>query len=553
MQDDEQPQTIPALLAYASERFPEREAVVDGDTRLSFVELTAQVRGVAAGLIARGVKHGDAVAIWAPNNYRWIVSALAAAAIGAPMVPLNSRYRGIEAHEILRRANVKALFAAEGFLNTDYPALLVDGAAQLGFTDEAPLVAGLPQLQTIICLPTDESGPTHAAGAGSLDLLGWDELTALGSTVDPAEVTSRAESVQAHDVADIVFTSGTTGRSKGVISAHRQTLGVAVAWAQGAQVGPDDRYLIISPFSHTFGYKVGILVCLATGAAIYPMPVFDLDETVRLLREERITVLPGAPTIHQSILDHPQRPDASELSWRLAVLGSAMVPARLLERLREEAQVEQVTTAYGLSEAVVVTMCKLDDSHETISNTCGVPTAGFEVMIVDPEGNHVPAGTAGEILVRGENVMIGYLDDPEATDNAIDQDGWLHTGDMGMFNDHGYLSIVDRIKDMFTVGGFNVYPAEVENTISSLSGVVACAVVGQPDARMGEVARAFVEVLPHAELTAEQVVAHCKRWLANYKVPRTVEITDRLPRNAMGKILKRELRPVAQPVGGAGA
>lgn len=553
MQDDEQPQTIPALLAYATERFPDREAVVDGDTRLSFDELSAQVRSVATGLIARGVKPGEPVAIWAPNNYRWVVAALAAAAIGAPMVPLNSRYRGIEAHEILRRAKVKALFAAEGFLNTDYPAMLAEGAAQLGFTDEALIVSGLPELATIIYLPSDVSGSMQAAATSAPVLLSWDELTALGSTVDPAEVASRAEAVQAHDVADIVFTSGTTGRSKGVVSAHRQTLGVAVAWAEGAQVGPDDRYLIISPFSHTFGYKVGILVCLATGATIYPMSVFDLDETVRLLREERITVLPGAPTIHQSILDHPQRPDPSELSWRLAVLGSAMVPARLLERLREEMKVEQVTTAYGLSEAVVVTMCGLDDSHGTISNTCGVPIAGFEIRIVDLDGNELPAGTAGEILLRGENVMIGYLDDQEATNNAIDSEGWLHTGDMGVFNDHGYLSIVDRIKDMFTVGGFNVYPAEVEKTISSLHGVVASAVVGQPDERMGEVARAYVEVLPDAALTAEQVIAHCKRWLANYKVPRTVEITERLPRNATGKILKRELRPVAQPVGGARA
>lgn len=552
MQHDEQPQTIPVLLAHAVKRFPDREAVVDGDTRLSFAELAAQVRTVAAGLISRGVKHGECVAIWAPNNYRWVVSALAAAAIGAPIVPLNSRYRGVEAHEILRRAKVKALFAAEGFLNTDYPALLVDGAARLGYTEQAPLVAGLPQLQTIISLPTDEDS-TQAPSAAALPLLGWDELTALGSTVDPAEVASRAKAVQADDVADIVFTSGTTGRSKGVISAHRQTLGVAVAWAQGAQVGPEDRYLIVSPFSHTFGYKVGILVCLATGAAIYPMPVFDLDETVRLLRDERITVLPGAPTIHQSILDHPQRPDGSELSWRLAVLGSAMVPARLLERLRGEAKVEQVTTAYGLSEAVVVTMCKLDDSPETISNTCGVPTAGFEIRIVDPEGKPAAAGIAGEILVRGDNVMIGYLDDPESTEKAIDPDGWLHTGDMGIVNDHGYLSIVDRIKDMFTVGGFNVYPAEVEKTISSLDGVVASAVIGQPDERMGEVARAYVEVLPNTELTAEQVIVHCKRWLANYKVPRTVEITNSLPRNAMGKILKRELRPVAQPAGGTGA
>ncbi len=556
MQELEQPQTIPSLMAYAAEHYPDKEAIVDGNTRMTYLELAAQVRSVAAGLIACDIKHGDRVAIWAPNSYRWVVAALAAASIGAPMVPLNSRYRGIEAHEILLRADAKTLFVAEGFLGTDYPALLLEAAAQLGHTDSAPLVPGLPVLQRIISMPfTDDPLQTPGSdnSAPTLPLLSWDDLLTQAARTPQHEVALRAREVHRDDIADIVFTSGTTGRSKGVISAHRQTIAVGTAWAAHAQIVPDDRYLIVSPFSHTFGYKVGVLVCLATGAAMYPMSVFDLDEAVRLLRQEQVTVLPGVPTIHQSILDHPQRPPASELSWRLAVLGSAMVPERLLQRLRDEAQVEQVTTAYGLSEAVVVAMCRPGDSPERISSTCGLPTAGFEVRIVDPGGDPVPTGATGEIVVRGDNVMLGYLDDPEATARAIGPNGWLHTGDMGVLNEDGYLTIVDRIKDMFTVGGFNVYPAEVENTISSLDGVVACAVVGEQHPLMGEVAKAYVEVLPHSGLTPENVVDHCKRWLANYKVPRTVEITDRLPRNPMGKILKRELRPTAQTIGGAHA
>lgn len=551
MHSHEQPQTIPALVAYAAEHFTDREALVDGPVRLNFAELAEQVRQASAALIASGVKHGDKVAIWAPNTARWVIAALAATSVGAAMVPLNSRYRGVEAHQILSRAEARVLFVAEGFLDTSYTRLLVDGAAQLGYTDESHVVPGLPKLKTLVSLPAGPSGaPVDSA---VLPLASWDDFLASGLGVDPALVAERAAQVTADDVADVIFTSGTTGRSKGVVSAHRQSLGVSYAWAGHAQISAEDRYLVISPFSHTFGYKVGILVCLATGAAIYPMATFDLDETVRLLREEKISVIPGAPTIHQSILDHPDFPAAEETNWRLAVLGSAMVPDRLLERLRTEAQVQQLTTAYGLSEAVVVTMCRPGDSAHTVTTTAGRPTAGFEVRVVDTGGRNVPAGTPGEILVRGENVMLGYLDDPQATAKAIDADGWLHTGDMGKINEDGYLSIVDRIKDMFTVGGFNVYPAEVENTIGSLDGVSACAVLPQPDARMGEVAHAVVEVLAGSQLTEQDVITHCRKWLANYKVPRTVEITAQLPRNAAGKILKRNIRPLAPTSAGANA
>ncbi|GGL86267.1 AMP-binding protein [Glutamicibacter protophormiae] len=551
MQSHEQPQTIPALVAYAAEHFTDREALVDGPARLSFAELAEQVRQTSAALIASGVKHGDKVAIWAPNTARWVIAALAATSVGAAMVPLNSRYRGIEAHQILSRAEARVLFVAEGFLDTSYTRLLVEGAAQLGYTDEAHVVPGLPKLKTLVSLPAGESGAP--VGTAVLPLAGWDDFLAAGLGADPALVAERAAQVTAEDIADVIFTSGTTGRSKGVISAHRQSLGVSYAWADHAQITEEDRYLVVSPFSHTFGYKVGILVCLATGAAIYPMATFDLDATVRLLREEKISVIPGAPTIHQSILDHPNFPAAEETNWRLAVLGSAMVPDRLLERLRTEARVQQLTTAYGLSEAVVVTMCRPGDSAHTVTSTAGRPTAGFEVRVVDTAGRNVPAGTAGEVLVRGENVMLGYLDDPEATAKAIDADGWLHTGDMGKLNEDGYLSIVDRIKDMFTVGGFNVYPAEVENTIGSLDGVSACAVLPQPDDRMGEVAHAVVEVLPGSQLTEQDVITHCRKWLANYKVPRSVEITAQLPRNAAGKILKRSIRPLAPASAGARA
>jgi acyl-CoA synthetase (AMP-forming)/AMP-acid ligase II len=271
---------------------------------------------------------------------------------------------------------------------------------------------------------------------------------------------------------------------------------------------------------------------LARGATILPQLTFDIRETLRLIETERITVLPGAPTIYQVLLDAPERANHDLSSLRLAVTGAAPVPVPLVERMRKELTFDAVLTAYGLTEAVVATMSRPEDDAELVSNFSGRVTAGFEVEL----------GQDDEILLRGPNVMLGYLDDPEATAKAIDADGWLHTGDVGVLNERGYLRIVDRIKDMYVCGGFNVYPAEVEQVLSRLDGVVEAAVVGVPDNRLGEVGKAFVRKRPDSELSTEDVVAHCERELANYKRPRYVDFVAELPRNLSGKVLKRVLR-----------
>ncbi len=330
------------------------------------------------------------------------------------------------------------------------------------------------------------------------------------------------------DVADILFTSGTTGRSKGAMSAHRQTVGVARAWAELGGVREDDRYLVVNPFFHSFGYKIGIVVGLLTGCTLYPVATFDVEETMRLIEEERITVFPGAPTLYQSLLTAPGRADRDLSSLRLAVTGAAVVPVVLIERMREELAIDQVVTAFGMTEAVVVTMCRDGDSAETVATTNGRAIPGMETRI----------GADGELLVRGEHVMLGYLDDPAATREAIDEDGWLHTGDIGSLDAQGNLSITDRLKDMYISGGFNVYPAEVEQALLRMDGVTDVAVVGVPDERMGEVGKAFVV----GTVRPEDVIAFAKERLANFKVPRQVALVDALPRNLSGKVLKTELR-----------
>ena len=267
------------------------------------------------------------------------------------------------------------------------------------------------------------------------------------------------------------------------MSAHRQTIGVARAWAELGGVRQDDRYLVVNPFFHSFGYKVGIVVGLLTGCTLYPVATFDLDETMRLIESERITVFPGAPTILPSLLNAPGRADRDLSSLRLAVTGAAVVPVVLIERMRDELAIDQVVTAFGMTEAVVVTMCREGDSAETVATTCGRAIPGMETRIAEQ---------SGELLVRGDYVMLGYLDDEAATAEAIDADGWLHTGDIGIARRAGNLAITDRLKDMYISGGFNVYPAEVEQALVRMDGVADVAVVGVPDERMGEVGKAYV-------------------------------------------------------------
>jgi len=473
--------TIPAALAAAATRFADSPALIDPPVRLTYRELHERVRGVAGGLHALGVRPGDRVAICAPNTHHWVEAALGTLYLGAVLVPVNTRFTAPEMTDVLTRSKASVLFVVGPFLGRDRAAELPDFAGT---------VIRLPDLPTAADLPPIDVSPD--------------------------------------DVSDILFTSGTTGRSKGAMSAHRQALAVADAWATHAGLCAEDRYLVVNPFFHSFGYKAGILACLLRGAAIVPQAVFDVDTTLSLIERERITVLPGPPTLFHSLLDRASDADLSSL--RIAVTGAAVVPVTLVERMRS--LFDTVLTAYGLTEAVVATMCRADDSLETVAHTCGRPMADFELRIGDRD----------EVLLRGPNVMLGYLDDPDATAAAIDAGGWLHTGDVGSVDDAGNLRITDRLKDMYVCGGFNVYPAEVEQALARLDGVADAAVIGVPDARLGEVGLAFVVPRDGTALSADEVVAFCRERLANYKVPRRVEFRDSLPRNASGKVLKHVLR-----------
>ena len=541
------PQTTVEALAQAATRFGEREALVDGDVRMDFETLRTEVHDVARALLALDVQRGARVALWAPNTHHWVLFALAVHCVGGTLVPINTRFTGHEALDVVERTQADVLALPDRFLGTDRLQQLRAAADPAGMTEDAgdtAPVPGLAYLRHVVLLPGDAAeGADHGdATRPEVGVLGWDDLMPRAATVSRQRLEERSGQVGPDDVSDVLFTSGTTGRSKGAVSTHRQAMAVADAWAECGELSEHDRYLVINPFFHSFGYKAGILAALSRGAAVVPQATFDIGETMRAIDRERITVLPGPPTIYQSILNAPERDSIDTSSLRLAVTGAAMVPVALVERMRRDLSFDTVLTAYGLTEAVVVTMCRPGDDPDTISRTSGRATADFEIRITGREGDDLGPGEDGEVLLRGPNVMQGYLDDPEATAEAIDPDGWLHTGDVGNLDDRGYLTLTDRLKDVFTSGGFNVYPAEVEQVLARLDDVVESAVVGVPDERLGEVGRAFVVLRDGASTTEDDIAAFCAERLANYKRPRYVDLVDSLPRNAGGKVLKRDLR-----------
>jgi acyl-CoA synthetase (AMP-forming)/AMP-acid ligase II len=525
--------TIPGVLRRAAEEFPDAEAVVDGASRLTYAQLRSRVREAAKAFIALGAEPGDRIGIWAPNGLRWIVTALGAVSAGVVVVPVNTRYKGEEARWLLGRSRVRALFVEDGFLGSGYLGMLaVEGGTAGGTAGDAGVggTPGLPDLATVVTYDAE-------ARPGAVS---WERFLSGAESVTDEEAGARAAAVRPDDVADILFTSGTTGRPKGAMCTHRQNVRTYLAWSDRTGLHHGDRYLIVNPLFHSFGYKAGVFACLLRAATMVLQSVFAAGETMRLVEAERITVLPGAPTVYISMLDAPERDRFDLSSLRLAVTGAAVVPVALVTRMRAELFPE-VITAYGLTESCgTVTSCSLADDDTTVATTSGRPIEGVEVMVADDAGDALPVGEGGEILVRGHNVMVGYLDDEEATAAAI-RDGWLVTGDRGRLDERGNLSITGRSKDMFVVGGFNVYPAEIEQVLAAHEGVAEAAVTGVPDPRMGEAGRAYVVARPGAALVPGELVAYCRGRLAGFKVPREVVLVAALPRNAAGKVDKAAL------------
>ncbi|HUN31790.1 MAG TPA: FadD3 family acyl-CoA ligase [Trebonia sp.] len=484
-------ETIPDLVEAAGTRFADDEAIVDGDTRLTFRSLAQRVRLAAGACRAAGIGLGDRVALWAPNGAPWIIAALGVLTAGGVLVPVSTRYKGAEAREVIARSAARLTLIQDGFLGTDY------------------------------------ATPARQAGVPVIDL--------ASGFLDSG--SPYAAPVRAADPCDVFFTSGTTGRSKGVVMSHARTVRAWIEWCDIVGLARRDRYLIVNPFSHVFGYKAGIIAALIAGAAMLPVPVYDPAAVLDLVEREKVTMLPGPPALFHSLLGAAQSGQRNLSSLRTAVIGAADVPVALVERIRRELPFEVVLTGYGLTEAGgTVTLNRRGDSAADIATTVGLPCEGTEVRI----------SADGEVLVRGYRVMDGYLDDDAATAAAVDSGGWLHTGDLGTLDARGRLRITGRRKDVFFVGGFNVYPAEVEGTLLQHPAVAEVAVVGVPEERLGQAGRAFV-VLRDGEDPPSQadLLAWCRPRMAGYKVPRRVVFVPALPLSPAGKVDKARLVEIA--------
>ena len=525
--------TVPRLVDDAALRHGSAEALVDGARRLTYTQLAEEVDRYARGFLAAGLGAGDRVAVWAPNCAEWMLAALGLLRAGGVLVPLNTRFKGGEAAYIIRDAGATMLVTVRGFLGADYPAML---AGQ----DTADLAR--------IVLLGDEDGVAVDGAAAAVPVMGPSEFLWAGKGVDPAESAARAAAVQPDDVSDLIFTSGTTGHPKGASATHAQSLRTFGTWSSIVGLRAGDRYLVVNPFFHTFGYKAGILACLMAGATVVPEPVFDPSAVMARIGAEHISVLPGPPTLYQTLLSDPRRAEHDLSSLRLGVTGAAVVPVELVQAMRDELGFDTVLTAYGLTESCgTVTMCRRSDPPEIVAATSGRAIPGLEVRAV-AGGTDVAPGEPGEIVVRGYTVMPGYWRNEAATAEAIDAEGWLHTGDIGILDPAGNVTITDRVKDMFVVGGFNAYPAEIEAILRGHEAVGQVAVVGVPDERMGEVGCAYIVLREAAAAGTDPVelgraiLGWSRGAMANYKVPRGVVLVDALPVNASGKVLKRELR-----------
>jgi acyl-CoA synthetase (AMP-forming)/AMP-acid ligase II len=470
------------MVLSAADRFGDVEAVVDGPLRLNYSELVERIRCAAGAFADLGIQKGERVAIWAPNSAEWMIAAFGLLTAGGVLVPVNTRFKAEEAADVIGRSGAKAVLVQKGFLGLDY---------------------------------------TAPAGVPVIDMRS--EFLSSGSPFQ--------RDVSGDDVSDIIFTSGTTGRPKGARMNHRQTLRMYEEWATLADLREGDRYLMINPYFHTFGLKAGLIASFLRGATMLPVAAFDIAAVVELIERERITMLPGPPTLYHSLLAVGDKGKLATL--RAGVTGAADIPVELVRRIHDELPFQTLMTGYGLTEAGNVTLSRPGDSFEDVATTAGLPCEDIEVRIADD----------GEVLVRGYGVMQGYLDDPVATAEAIDVDRWLHTGDLGAIDDAGRLRIVGRKKDMFIVGGFNAYPAEIEGFLLEHSDVAQAAVIGVPDERLGQVGKAFIVVKAgRTAVSADELIAWSRDRMAGFKVPRFVEFTDQLPLNATGKVMKDKLR-----------
>jgi fatty-acyl-CoA synthase len=531
------PLTIPQLLQLAVAGNGPRDAAVfpEQGRRLSWDQLEEEVDAFAGGLIKLGLGKGDRVGIWSPNRWEWLVTQYATARIGAILVNINPAYRIFELDYALNKVGCAALVTASKFKTSDYVGMLRSLAPELDQCSPGELRAQkLPSLRSII-LMGEEKSPGMFAFA---------EVMEKGKTVPQGRLDAATAALRPSDPINIQFTSGTTGAPKGATLTHTNIVNNGNFVTAAMNLSKEDRLCIPVPFYHCFGMVMGSLGCVSKGATmVFPGEGFDAAATLRAVEAEKCTALYGVPTMFVAMLDHPDFKSFDLSSLRTGIMAGAPCPIEVMKRVIGNMHMSEVTIAYGMTETSPVSFqSAVDDPLERRVSTVGRVHPHVEVKIVDEKGETLPTGAPGELCTRGYSVMSGYWDDAERTAEAIDAEGWMHTGDLATIDDEGYCNIVGRVKDMVIRGGENVYPREVEEFLYRHPKVREVQVFGVPDARYGEELCAWIVPLAGQTVTEEEMRDYCRDQIAHYKVPRYFRFKTELPMTVTGKPQKFIMR-----------
>lgn len=532
--------TIGDLLDETAGQYPEKEALVyhERGLRYSFAQFQDICNQAARGFLSLGIQKGENIAIWATNVPEWVISQYATAKMGGVLVTVNTSYRTHELEYLLRQSESTTLLLIDSYRDANYLGMLREICPELDTCEPGKLQAArLPHLKNVIYI-----GEERQPG-----MFLWQDLMERANLVEEEERIARQQSLTPDDVINMQYTSGTTGFPKGVMLSHTNIVNNAIKVAECQRLGVQDRVCIPVPFFHCFGCVMGTLACVATGATMVPVIAFDPGIVLRVVEKERCTALYGVPTMFIAELNHPSFAERDLSSLRTGIMAGSLCPIEVMKNVVHKMGIRDITIAYGQTESSpVITQTVPEDSIERKVSTVGRPHAGVEAKVIDPvTGESLPPGVQGELCTRGYLVMKGYYNMPEQTAQAIDAEGWLHTGDLATMDEDGYFQITGRLKDMIIRGGENIYPREVEEFLYTHPKVLDVQVVGVPDPKYGEQVLACIRVKPGEALTEEEVLAYCQGKIARYKIPRYIQVVDEYPMTASGKIQKFKLREQA--------
>ncbi|KIY42207.1 AMP-binding protein [Pseudomonas sp. 10-1B] len=506
--------------------------------RYSWRQLAEQVEVHARALMALGVNTGDRVGIWSPNCAQWCILQLASAKVGAILVNINPAYRVGELEYVLRQSGCRWLVCADAFKSSDYHAMVQELVPDLASATLGELSSEcLPDLRGVISLSANPP-------AGFLP---WQALSERAGQTPSAAYTARQQSLQFDQPVNIQYTSGTTGAPKGATLSHYNILNNGFMVGESLGLSERDRMVIPVPLYHCFGMVMANLGCITHGSTmIYPSDAFDAELTLRAVAEERASILYGVPTMFIAMLDHPSRAHMDLSTLRSGIMAGATCPIEVMRRVIDQMHMAEVQIAYGMTETSPVSLqTGPDDDLELRVTTVGRTQPQLENKLVDADGCIVPRGEIGELCTRGYSVMLGYWDNPQATTDAIDPAGWMHSGDLAVMDEQGYVRIVGRNKDMIIRGGENIYPRELEEFFYTHPAVADAQVIGIPCSRYGEEIVAWIKLHPGHSATVEELQGWCKARIAHFKVPRHIRFVDEFPMTVTGKVQKFRMREIS--------